>query len=74
MPMFMYTFLDMYNLSGKTICPFVTSGGSGLSGVPDRIKELEPNANVTEGLAINSGNDCRNEVEEWINNIGVINN
>lgn len=75
MPMLMYTFLDMYDLSGKTICPFVTSGGSGLSGVPNRIKELEPTANVTEGLAINgNSNDCKEEVQEWVNNIGAINN
>ena len=49
MPMVLYTFLDSYDLSGKTICPFVTSGGSGLAGTVEAIRELEPNATVTEG-------------------------
>ena len=31
MPMILYSFLDDYDLSGKTIVPFVTSGGSGFS-------------------------------------------
>ena len=37
MPMALYTFLDEYDLSGKTIAPFTTSGGSGLSGTPSNI-------------------------------------
>lgn len=31
MPMAVYSFLDEYDFSGKTIVPFVTSGGSGFS-------------------------------------------
>lgn len=30
MPMVLYTFLDTYDLSGKTIAPFVTSGDSSM--------------------------------------------
>lgn len=52
MPMPIYTFLDTYDLSGKTIAPFITHGGSGLSGTPNRIRNEEPNATVTEGLSI----------------------
>ena len=37
MPMIIYTFLDEYDLSGKTIAPFNTSGGSGFSGSLDTI-------------------------------------
>lgn len=32
MPMPVYSFLEAYDLSGKTIIPFVTHGGSGLTG------------------------------------------
>ena len=42
--MAIYTFLDEYDLSGKTIAPFVTSGGSGLSGTPQEIQDEEPDA------------------------------
>lgn len=72
MPMPIYTFLDNYDLSGKTIAPFITHGGSGLSGTPSNIQEEEPDATVTEGLAI-YGDDAKNsqsDVREWLNSIG----
>ena len=72
MPMPIYTFLDEYDLSGKTIAPFITHGGSGLSGTPQNIKEEEPNATVTEGLAV-SGSSSRNSqstVNNWLSQIG----
>src|SRR5699024_1923418 len=49
MPRILYTFFDNYDLSGKTIAPFATSGGSGISGAVESIRELEPEATVTEG-------------------------
>ena len=72
MPMPIYTFLDNYDLSGKTIAPFVTSGGSGFSGTIETIKEAEPNANVTEGLSINgsSAESSQSSVNEWVSNLG----
>lgn len=72
MPMPIYTFLDEYDLSGKTIAPFITHGGSGLSGTPENIKKEEPNATVTEGLAV-SGSSSRNSqstVNNWLTEIG----
>lgn len=72
MPMAIYTFLDNYDLSGKTIAPFITHGGSGLSGTPQNIQEEEPNATVTEGLAV-SGSSARNSqsvVNEWLVELG----
>ena len=41
MPRILYTFFDTYDLSGKTIAPFCTSGGSGLSGTPGTIAKLD---------------------------------
>ena len=72
MPMAVYSFLDNYDLSGKTIVPFVTSGGSGLSGTPSNIKNEEPNANVVEGLSIydSDARSSRNEVVDWLNGLG----
>lgn len=73
MPMIMYTFLDEYDLSGKTVAPFNTSGGSGFSGSLDTIAEMEPDAEITEGLSLGSGEaeDCADEVAEWLANIGM---
>lgn len=72
MPMAIYSFLDNYDLSGKTIAPFVTSGGSGLSGTPSNIKNEEPNANVVEGLSIydSDARSSRNDVVDWLNGLG----
>lgn len=68
MPMVLYTFFDTYDLSGKTVAPFCTSGGSELSNTVNEIKELEPNATVTEGLHIGSGSASNpdNAVNEWL--------
>lgn len=73
MPMILYTFLDEYDLSGKTVAPFNTSGGSGFSGSLDTIAEMEPEAEITEGLSLGDGEaeDCADVVEEWLANIGM---
>lgn len=72
MPMPLYTFLDEYDLSEKTIAPFITHGGSGLSGTPNKIKKEEPNANVTEGLAISGSqaSSSNSTVKNWLSKIG----
>ena len=73
MPMAVYSFLEEYDFSGKTIAPIATSGGSGLVDTVDSIKKLEPNATVTDGLAIaqeavvNSGAD----IEAWLSKVGI---
>ena len=70
MPMPMFTFFEKYNLKGKTIHPFVTHEGSGLSGVA-RLKKAT-GAKVTAGLAIyghvaqNERDKARKEVEKWL--------
>lgn len=68
MPMILYTFFDSYDFSGKTIAPFCTSGGSGLSGTVNSIKELEPEAEVLDGLHIgaSASSDPDSAVEEWL--------
>lgn len=73
MPMILYTFFDSYDFSGKTVAPFCTSGGSGLSDTVNAIKELEPNAVVTEGLHIGSGASSNPDgaVSEWLSEIGL---
>ena len=71
MPMIMYTFFDSYDLSGKTVAPFCTSGGSGLSNTVSSIKELEPDANVLDGLHIGSSSASNPDdaVSDWLSSI-----
>lgn len=72
MPMPLYTLLDNYDFTGKTIAPFITHGGSGLSNTPSKIKKEEPNATVAEGLAVSgsSAKSSQNIVNDWLNKIG----
>lgn len=68
MPMAVYTFLDAFDFSGKTIRPFCTHEGSGLSGTEKHIAKECPKANVERGLAI-CGSDvdgCKSVVERWL--------
>ena len=48
-PKIIRTFLESYNLKGKKIVPFCTSGGSGISGSMKGIKEGAKGANVADG-------------------------
>lgn len=68
MPMAIYSFLDEYDLSGKTIVPFVTSGGSGFSGSVEEIEDAEPDAEVLEGLSLSDSEatDAQSDIEEWL--------
>lgn len=73
MPRIMYTFFEAYDMSGKTIAPFCTSGGSGISSAVGEITGLEPSATVTEGLQIGSSNaaDPKDELTAWLGSIGL---
>lgn len=71
MPMPVYSFLEEYDFSGKTIIPFNTSGGSGFSDAIEEIKKLCPNATVLDGYTTN-GNGVENkydEITEWLEKI-----
>lgn len=68
LPMPLYTFLESYDFSGKTIIPFVTHGGSGFSRTVSTIQELQPNATVlTDGLSISRNNvpNAAQEAMDW---------
>lgn len=73
MPMIIYTFLDEYDLSGKTVAPFNTSGGSGFSNSLETIAEMEPDAQITEGLSLGSSEagDCADTLSTWLDSIGL---
>lgn len=74
MPMPLYTFLESYDLSGKTIVPFSTHGGSGFSSTISTIARLQPNATViTEGYTVsrNTVGSAGNAVIEWVNGLDL---
>lgn len=68
MPMAVFTFLEHFDFSGKTIKPFCTHEGSGLGSSVSDIKKLCPTAKVEKGLAIHGGSvrRSRKDIEKWI--------
>ena len=75
LPMPLYTLLEQTDLSGKTIVPFTTHGGSGFSRTIQTIQELQPNATViSDGLSIsrNSVAQAEGDVASWVSGLGLI--
>lgn len=73
LPMPMYSFFEEYDFSGKTIAVFTTHRGSGLSGIPGTIAELEPDANVlTDGFTVQGDKAAgvvQDDITEWVNSL-----
>ena len=67
MPMACYTFLEKYDLSGKTIIPFCTHEGSGMGGSEREIKKTCPEAVLKKGLPVHGAEAAESaaEVSAW---------
>lgn len=68
MPMAVFTFLEHYDFSSKTMIPFCTHEGSGMGSSISDIKQLCPTANVKSGLAVHGGSvqQSKKDIEKWI--------
>ncbi|MBQ3704256.1 MAG: NAD(P)H-dependent oxidoreductase [Oscillospiraceae bacterium] len=64
-PSIIDSFLDAYDFSGKTIVPFVTSGGSELGDGQGRIEALAKGAKVHGGKRF-SARASEQELKTWI--------
>lgn len=62
-PMIIRTFLESYNLKGKRIVPFCTSGGSGISGSMKGIRASAKGAKVEKGKDLTDSSS--KSVENW---------
>lgn len=65
LPKVIYTFAESYDLSGKTIMPFCTSGSSGIGASVSNLKTLLPSSNVKNGLR-GSSSTSNSQIEAWI--------
>ena len=75
-PMIMYTVFENNDFTGKTLIPFSTHEGSGLSGFDRKLQAACAGAEVGKGLAVR-GNDCQNaqekvkeNVNSWLSELG----
>jgi len=66
------TFLSGYDLSGKTIVPFITHEGSRMGRSASDIRKLCPKSTVQDGLPIRGGavKNSNDEVLKWLRSIG----
>ncbi len=72
-PMSVFTFLESYDFSGKTIVPFVTHEGSSFGRSISDIASSCPKAKILEGLSIRGSNadSAETRVPEWLKKIGI---
>ena len=68
-PMIMYTVFENNDFSGKTLIPFSTHEGSGLSGFDKKLQSACPDASVGQGLAVR-GDDAQNAQEQVRESVG----
>ena len=72
MPEELFTALKGLDYTGKTIRPFVTHEGSGLSSIPNQLKDICIGAKVESGIAITGSmvNSAKSKVENWLKGLG----
>ena len=60
-PTIINTFLESYNLKGKTIIPFATSGGSGMGKTAKVLEPCAPGATIVPGEVLNGASEAKLE-------------
>lgn len=67
-PTIINTFLESYDITGKTVVPFATSGGSSFGKTVENLKNSCKSAKITEGKLLN-GKLNKEDILSWVNNI-----
>jgi sulfatase modifying factor 1 len=73
-PMPIASFLEAYDLAGKTILPFCSNGGGRFGQSLTAIAKLVPDATLTEGLSVHysGGPSLPDEISAWLSQNGII--
>lgn len=68
MPMCVFTFLERFDFTSKTILPFCTHEGSGMGRSETDVKRLCPGATIKKGLALQGGSvqSAKADIEKWL--------
>lgn len=67
-PTIINTFLESYDLTGKTIVPFATSGGSGIGKTNEKLLPSCAGAKLLEGKVFKS-NVSKTEMNQWVSSL-----
>ncbi|EHG18820.1 hypothetical protein HMPREF9334_01958 [Selenomonas infelix ATCC 43532] len=79
LPMPVYTFLESYDFTGKTIIPFCTGSGNAMSGMEEEIPHFAKGAQMQKGFGIqgkfvhNNPDQAKLEVANWLSSLGYSN-
>ena len=65
-PTVVNTFIESKDFTGKTLIPFCTSGGSGMSYAESNLRKTYPNYNWKEGKRL-TGRENDEDLKNWIN-------
>lgn len=69
-PTIINTFLESYDLRGKTIIPFATSGGSGMGKTNEKLLPSCQGAVLLQGKVLN-GRPSITELQKWIESLNI---
>lgn len=71
MPEELFTALKGLDYTGKIIRPFVTHEGSGLSSIPNQLKDICIGAKIEGGIAITGSlvGSAKGKIENWLKGI-----
>lgn len=72
-PMVVYTFLESYDWTGKTLIPFNTSASGGFGRSLDNLAGSAAGATILEGLSFTERTlgDAQSEVPAWLDGLGL---
>ena len=76
LPMAVYTFMERYDWSGKTVIPFNTHEGSGTAGTYDKIAATLSGVTMRDGMAMQGktaqafSGSAKQTVREWLDGLG----
>ena len=67
-PTIINTFIESLDFSGKTLIPFCTSGGTGISGCEKDLRNEYPQYTWKEGKRL-TGQESKEDIENWIGDL-----
>ncbi|WP_305156279.1 flavodoxin [uncultured Muribaculum sp.] len=68
-PTIINTFIEANDLQGKTVIPFMTSGGSNIINSENELHEAYPSIRWGKGRLMNNISD--DDIKDWLNEIGL---
>lgn len=69
-PTIINTFLESYDLTGKTIIPFATSGGSGMGKTNEKLLPSCKGAKLLDGKVLKA-NAGTKELDDWVAGLSI---